>query len=126
VAVTTLIETVLGTELGETLRGRLNRNFSNRHSWAIRSISADTTVVWGTDELILVDASGGMVVVNFPASSGNANYAVRVKPTSVSGGVVRLKGHASENIDTANTLDLSSLTAKLIVCDGTQLWVAGG
>lgn len=72
----------------------------------------------------LVSASGGAVVANLPAVSGNAGLWYFIKKTDSSTNTVTLEPSGAETIDGASNLILYTQDhAAIIYCDGATWWV---
>jgi hypothetical protein len=70
---------------------------------------------------VIVDASGGAVVITLRAASGLAGYIVAVKKSDSSTNTVTIDGNSSETIDGATTQVISAQYASLsVVCDGSN------
>lgn len=70
------------------------------------------------------DASGGAITVNLPAASGAAGVTIDVKKTDASANSVTVDGNASETIDGALSLTISSqYDTYTLRCDGSAWWV---
>lgn len=88
-----------------------------------RSISATGSVA-ADDYALFVDASGGAVTVNLPAVASNSGRVLNVKKVDSSGNAVTLDGNASETIDGATTLAISTQYQSYTVhCDGSAWWI---
>lgn len=91
--------------------------------YAVRSVTASTTVV-DSDDLILADATGGAITVTLPAVSLNAGRRFNIKKTDASGNAVTIDGASSETIDGATTVAISTQYASYTVqSDGTAWWI---
>ena len=88
-----------------------------------RSISTTGSVA-ADDYALFVDASGGAVTVNLPAVASNSGRVLNVKKVDSSGNAVTLDGNASETIDGATTLAISTQYQSYTVhCDGSAWWI---
>lgn len=88
-----------------------------------RSISTTGSVA-ADDYALFVDASGGAVTVNLPAVASNSGRVINVKKVDSSGNAVTLDGNASETIDGATTLAISTQYQSYTVhCDGSAWWI---
>lgn len=77
--------------------------------------------VGATDEMILVNASGGAVTVNLPAAASNTGRKLKIKKTDSSVNLVTIDGNSSETIDGDLTLDIvSQYDCYSLVCDGSN------
>jgi len=91
---------------------------------AVRTEVADYPVADG-DNVILVDATAGLVTITLPLASPNEGRILRVKKIdSVQTNAVKIDGNGAETIDGAADLDLllQDETAT-VVSDGTEWWV---
>ncbi len=89
-------------------------------SLAVRAITAHRTLT-AQDSVILADATSGVITVTLPASSGLSGRLYFIKKTDAGANAVTIDGNASETIDGATTVALSSqYDARLIVCDGSN------
>ena len=78
-----------------------------------------------TDFMVTVDATGAAVTITLPAASGNAGLTYVIKKIDSSVNNVVIDGNAAETIDGVATVSLSAqYEAKMIVCDGTNWFVA--
>lgn len=89
-----------------------NRARAAARLWNNRIVTANTTVVT-TDDVILVDASGGARTVNLPALSTVANLRVTVKKIDSSGNNVVIDPSGAETIDGAATAVINTQWASL-------------
>jgi hypothetical protein len=77
--------------------------------------------VAATDEVILVNASGGAVTVNLPAAASFSGRVLAIKKTDSSANVVTIDGNASETIEGALTRKLTFQYDRIqIASDGTN------
>jgi hypothetical protein len=77
-----------------------------------------------TDDVILVNATGGTVTVTLPPASGNSGKVYQIKKIDSSSNTVVIDGNGSETIDDALTLTTTvQYEAFTIVCDGTEWWI---
>lgn len=75
----------------------------------------------GTSTLIRADATGGNITVNLPAASGRAGRMYIVKKVDSSVNTVTIDANASETIDGATTVVLTTqYEVKRLVCNGTN------
>jgi hypothetical protein len=120
----TLIERdVNGDAYVKTLYATTVRNSGAAYR-AITSKSAGFTVD-DTEEFITVDSTSADVTVALPAAAVSTGKKITIKKLVAAHNVI-IDGNASETIDGATTLTLSSQYAvKTLVCDGTQWWVMG-
>lgn len=91
--------------------------------YAVRSVTASTTVV-DSDDLILADATGGAITVTLPAASVNAGRRFTVKKVDASANAVTYDGAGAETIDNGGTFGWTTqYSAYTIQSDGTAWWV---
>jgi hypothetical protein len=94
-----------------------------RASRDFQTITADYTATL-VDHVLVVSAASAAVTVTLPAVATAAGRVIVVKAKSVAGGNITIDGNASETIDGATTLVLSSLYAKAtLFCDGVTWWL---
>jgi hypothetical protein len=139
---TTLTETTLTTEyaaasyqdciawVNHSVRGK-TLYYSNGSAWKIvrgaqplyeRAISALATVQDYDDVIV---CGGTTYTVTLPAASGNSGRVLYIKRNS--SGTITIDGNASETIDGATTLLLStSLASAVLICDGSNWFSFGG
>lgn len=90
---------------------------------AVREVSASGPVL-ENDYVVLVDATGGNVILDLPAAATNRGALVTVKKLDASVNTVTVEPNASETIDGAANKSLSTQFEKItLVCDGTEWWV---
>lgn len=88
-----------------------------------RTITA-TGGVNADDYLLLVDATAGAVVVNYPAAASNAGRILTVKKIDASANTVTIDGNAAETIDGAATqVIVTQYTSLTTQCNGTAWWI---
>lgn len=91
--------------------------------FAVRSVTAATTIV-DSDDLVLVDATSGAVTVTLPLAAVNAGRRFTVKKTDASGNAATIDGNGSETIDGATTAATTTQYVAITVqSDGTAWWV---
>jgi len=139
---TTLTETTLATEyaaasyddciawVNHSVRGKTLYK-SNGSAWKIvrgaqplyeRAISALATVQDYDDVVV---CGGTTYTVTLPAASGNSGRVLYIKRNS--SGTITIDGNASETIDGATTMSLSTtLQSAVLICDGSNWFSFGG
>lgn len=76
-----------------------------------------------TDTVLIVDSTSGSVTITLPAASTSTGMVLTVKKI-VSANSVILDGNASETIDSATTLTITTQwAAKTVYCDGSAWFV---
>ncbi len=85
----------------------------------IRSITASTTLL-ETDNILLVDATGGNIVVTLPAVADSDQWAATIKRVDSSANTVTIDGSGAETIDDEITQVLALYESAQIVCDGSE------
>lgn len=74
-----------------------------------------------SNDIILMDASGGAKTVNLFAASGNSGRHLFIRKTDSSFNAVTIDGNASETIDGSTTTTLDTQNESLhLVCDGSN------
>lgn len=110
--------------ISEISRFRLHRAFRN-----IITVAADYTIEAEWDRVILVDASGGAVVVTLPAAANADATEYVIKALDVTGGNVSVTPLATEEIDGAGAGVAYVLAVQYhlvrVASDGTAWWVTG-
>ena len=92
---------------------------SDLNTTAITNASSPYTAL-GTDDVILVDTSGGNVTINLPAASSNDKKVYVIKKTDAAN-IITVDGNASETIEGATTALLHTVNETMkIVCDATE------
>jgi hypothetical protein len=88
---------------------------------AVTSKTANYTAT-GTDDVILVDSSGGDFTITLPAAASNSGKVFYIKKTNTGcADKVTIDGNASETIDGATTTTVNTEGETLvIVCDGSN------
>jgi hypothetical protein len=75
------------------------------------------------DLILLVDSTAGAITITLPAASTSTGHMLTVKKT-VAANTVVIDGNASETIDGATTVTLSShWAARTLSCNGTSWFV---
>lgn len=118
----TIIETILGTDTGSELKDKCNANFVARHSLDVATKTGAYTATTN-DQIIICDASGGAFSVTLYAVSGNAGRVIEIVKIDSSGNAVTVDGNASETLNNATTQSLASRYSSIrLWCSGTE-WV---
>lgn len=77
--------------------------------------------------LVLVDASGGAILITLPAAASHPNRMYTIKKIDSSNNKVTIDGNATEKIDGELTLVLGlQYSYVTIVCDGDEWFIIGG
>ena len=112
------------TDAAVTIRktGEVAQLFSQ--DWAIRSVSADTTLD-SRDCVVLVDATAAARTITLPAASGLGGRVYTVKKIAgAAGNTVTVDGSGAETIDdAANFVITNQYDSVTVVCDGSEWWV---
>lgn len=89
---------------------------------ALAVVSKTTTYTATTsDDVILVDTSGGAWTLTLYAASGNSGKILTIKKTSSDTNTLTIDANASETIDGTTTTTINSQYESLkIICDGTN------
>jgi hypothetical protein len=90
------------------------------------TISTKTTTYSATtaDYILLADATGGAFSITLPAVATSSGCVLHVKKIDASGNAVTLDGNASETIDGATTLAMSTqYQSYSIACNGSAWYV---
>lgn len=89
----------------------------------MRTETANYTAVL-TDDVILVDASGGAVTITLPAAADRTGKQYDIKKIDSSGNAVTIDGDGSETIDDSLTNIIGAqYNSVTIVSDGTEWWI---
>ena len=76
------------------------------------------------DDVLIVDATGGVTVIALPAAVSSDGRLLEVKKVDASANAVSIDGNVGELVDGALTFDLLvQYESATVVCDGTQWWV---
>ena len=92
----------------------------------LRSVTTETasTTLDSTDDVVLVDASGGAITITLPAAATDTGREYTIKKIDTSANAVTVDGNGSETIDNATTAVLGRpYDAIQIVSDGTEWWI---
>lgn len=89
-------------------------------NWITRAVTTTGSVTTADrNKLLTCDATGGAVTLTLPAVSGNDGLVIAFKRTNSGANAVILDGNASETIDGATTLTLSTqYDAVILQCNG--------
>jgi len=76
------------------------------------------------DDVLIVDATGGVTVIALPTAASSDGRLLQVKKVDASANAVSIDGNGGELVDGALTFDLLvQYESATVVCDGTQWWV---
>lgn len=76
------------------------------------------------DDVILVDATTGSIIIDLYAAATGTGRSLVVKKIDASANTVTIRGHLAETIDGSNTKVINSQwTAVDMVCDGTAFYI---
>jgi len=76
------------------------------------------------DDVLIVDATGGVTVIALPAAASSDGRILQVKKVDATANAVSIDGNGGELVDGALTFDLLvQYESATVVCDGTQWWV---
>lgn len=90
---------------------------------AIAVITASTTLT-SANEVVLVDASAGNIVLNLPTAVDNLGKTIKLKRTDGSANGITIDGNASETIDGNATISINTQYESFtIVCDGSNWFI---
>ena len=119
---TTIMQTLLGSDTPIEMIERVNENTIARHSIDVTSVTTAYAALT-TDQVILCDATGGAFTVTLYAVSGNAGRILELAKTDASGNAVTVDGAGSEKINNATTQSLASrYSSTRILCTGSE-WI---
>lgn len=77
-----------------------------------------------SDDVILVDATTGSIIIDLYAAATGTGRSLVVKKIDASANTVTIRGHLAETIDGSNTKVINSQwTAVDMVCDGTAFYI---
>ncbi len=89
----------------------------------VAAINTDTALT-ASNDLAIVDASGGAVNITLPTPTGNTGKVIYIKKTDSSTNTVNVKQNAAETIDgTANRVLNSQWDTLAVVTDGTNWFI---
>lgn len=89
----------------------------------IRTESSDYTVTLD-DDVILVDASGGVIEIDLPAAATATGKRYEIKKIDGTANAVNINGDGAELIDSSNTLSTTiQYESFSVVSNGTQWWI---
>lgn len=115
--------TVLSTENAVERLTKYNSNFEKRRWEDIKGVSSGSYTVLLTDELLIVDASGGAVTINLPAVATCEGFRVEIIATNVSN-TITLDGNASETINGLTTTTINARYTRTILIATSTGWIA--
>lgn len=108
---------IMSNAVRELLKG--NFTFYSTLKFIPVLITANTTL--SSQAIVLCNTTSGAVTITLPPVSVSRGVVYFIKKADASGNSVTIDGNASEEIDGATTLVISSAWDKVrIVCDGTQ------
>lgn len=116
------MQTILATENAVERLTKYNSNFEKRRWAEPKSVSGSYTVLL-TDEVLLVDSSGGAVTLNLPAVATCEGFQVEVIATNVTN-TITLDGNSSETINGLTTLTIPSTYTRTILLATSSGWIA--
>ncbi len=98
------------------------------YSGEFRTTEKTSTFTLSTEMVVLVDASGGDIIITLPSASSNTHKVYYIKKVDSSGNVITLKGNiASETIDGEVSIDISFQYQYIaVICDGSDWFIIGG
>jgi|GEM_PF-5313485 len=117
------ILTILPTENAVERLNKYNANFEKRRWEDAKSVTTGTYTVLLTDEVLLVDASGGTVTIALPAVADCEGFRLEVIAVNVANAIT-LDGDASETINGAATLGISALYNRVTLLATSTGWLA--
>lgn len=88
---------------------------------AVTTVTINTTL--GSHTILLVNATSGAKTITLPAASGVTQRCYTIKKIDTTSNIVTVDANGSELIDGNLTIELLSLDALKIVCDGTAWWI---
>lgn len=117
------ILTILPTENAVERLDKYNANFEKRRWADTKSVTTGTYTVLVTDEVLLVDASGGAVTIALPAIASFEGFRLEIIVTNNTN-TITLDGNASETINGQTTLTVAAVYGRVtLLCTSTG-WVA--
>lgn len=117
------MQTILATENAVERLTKYNSNFEKRR-WADgKSVTSGSYTVLLTDEVLIVDASGGTVTLNLPAIATSEGFQLEVIVINAANAVT-LDGNSSETINGVTTMALPAMYNRCtLLCTSTG-WLA--
>jgi hypothetical protein len=116
----TVADDAANEEIDVTITAATTSSGSGYPLLAITTISANTTLVAATHDVVLVDATAASRTVTLPAAASNPGVVFTVKKIDVSANTVTIDPNASETIEGQTTLVLNAQYQTItIVCNGT-------
>lgn len=114
---------IAGTDMEITSAANdLTLNAKSGFTNIVTKVATDTLVL--TEDVILVDASGGSVTLNLPAAATAGRKIYNVKKIDGTGNSVIIDADSTETIDGALTLStVTQYESFTIVCDGTAWYI---
>lgn len=109
---------------GNTIVSSSGVSSTKKNRITITNAESPYTVL-ATDNIIMVDASAGAVIVNLQASiTAGDGKEIIVKKIDTSANIVTLQANGAELIDDANTKNIiHSYDSIGVVCDALQWWI---
>ncbi len=117
------MQTILETENAVERLTKYNANFEKRRWAATTAVSSGSYTVQLTDEILVVDASGGAVTLNLPAVATCDGFQIEVIVTD-STNTVTLDGNSSETINGLTTLAIPARFNRCTLIATASGWYA--
>lgn len=115
--------TILPTENAVERLDKYNENFEKRRWADTKSVTSGSYTVLLTDEVLIVDASGGAVTINLPAVATCEGFQVEIIATDVTN-TITLDGNSSETINGLTTLTIPARYTRTILLATSSGWIA--
>lgn len=117
------MQTILATENAVERLDKYNANFEKRRWADTKSVTTGTYTVLVTDEVLLVDASGGAVTIALPAIASFEGFRLEIIVTN-NANTITLDGDGSETINGQTTLTVAAVYGRVtLLCTSTG-WLA--
>lgn len=117
------MQTILATENAVERLEKYNSNFEKRRWADTKNVTTGTYTVLVTDEVLLVDSSGGTVTIALPAIASFEGFRLELIVTN-NANTITLDGDGSETINGQTTLTVAAVYGRVtLLCTSTG-WVA--